>query len=217
MGFDMQRFSTSAGIAIGPILFVIALLGILATVASSGIGNFGMATTTDRVSADLYSQANLIRSKINECYMQSLNKESSALVDNSEAPPFDGAASRCPHDPYPCSSADGTDVEDLTCPYDPLNGEGNQPNVWTGVRLAQMPPPTPGFNAWQYMNAGNAGGRCFWTSPISPGSAVNAGIAKVASKFSSQEAAYDTGSDSQKIVIFVTPPSGEVNENCAVP
>ena len=66
----MQRFSSNAGIAIGPILFVIALLGILAAVIAAGTGDFGTATVADRAYNDIYSQANLIRTKINECNLE---------------------------------------------------------------------------------------------------------------------------------------------------
>lgn len=56
-----------AGFAIGAILFVVALLAILGAVIAAGTGDFGTASITDRVAADVGSQANLIRSKINEC------------------------------------------------------------------------------------------------------------------------------------------------------
>ena len=63
-----RRFpSAESGIVIGPILFVLALLAILAVVMSSNMGNYGSASITDRVGADIVSQANLIRTKIYEC------------------------------------------------------------------------------------------------------------------------------------------------------
>src|SRR6185312_2545386 len=66
----MRRFPANAGIAIGPILFIIALLGILAAVIAAGTGDFGTATVADRIYNDIYSQANLIRTKINECNLK---------------------------------------------------------------------------------------------------------------------------------------------------
>ncbi len=203
----MQRFSSTAGIAIGPILFVIALLGILAAVTSTNIGSFGTATSMDRVTADVGSQANLIRSKINECHMQYLANG----VNNSVAP--------CAGDPYPCSDqTNGTPVTDLTCPGDPLDGGGNQPHLWMGLRTANLAPPSPGFQPWYYMNAGASGGRCFWTSPTGgKTAAIVAGLSKVAARFTSQEHSYLPASESQKFVVFITRPTGEINPRCAVP
>ncbi|MDD5586619.1 MAG: hypothetical protein PHY92_06650 [Alphaproteobacteria bacterium] len=202
----MSRFSSTAGIAIGPILFVIALLGILAAVFAAGTSSFGVATMADRVTADINSQANLIRSKINECYMQSIANN----VDNSAAP--------CAGDTYPCSDqTDGTLVVDLTCPGDSLVDSAQQ-NVWTGPRNALLPPPTSGFTPWRYMNAGASGGRCFWTQITgSKNGGVVSGLVKVASKFSSQEISYDENSDTQKFVVFLTTPAGAVDSHCTVP
>ncbi len=205
----MTRVHPSAGIAIGPILFIIALLGILAFVASStNTGGLNVAGIADRVAADVGSQANLIRSKIGECELQYHTNG----VDNSAAP--------CLHDPYPCSDpASGTLVTDLTCPGDPLNGASEQPNIWTGPRNALLPPPTKGFNPWHYMNAGDAGGRCIWISPTggSSSTGIVAGLTQAASKFSSQEVGYDSGSGSQKFVIFITVPTGTADLHCTVP
>ncbi len=203
----MQRFSSTSGIAIGPILFVIALLGILATVATSNMGSFGTVSMADRIAADVGSQANLIRSKINECYMQYLANG----VNNSAAP--------CAGDAYPCSDqTTGTLVTALTCPGDPLDGGGNQPNIWTGPRTSNLAPPTAGFAPWYYMNAGASGGRCFWTSStVGKPAGVVAGLSKVATKFSSQEHSYQPDSNSQKFVVFITVPTGVAHANCAVP
>lgn len=199
----------NAGIAIGPILFVLALLGVLASVFSSDTGGtLGSAGTTDRVTTEIVSQANLIRIKIHECQMQFLVNG----TDNSSAP--------CAGDPYPCSDqTNGTAVEDLTCPADPLDGSSNERSLWTGLRVASMPPPTSGFNGWTYFNAGLSGGRCYYTSPTSGNgsAAIVDGLRRAATKFSSQELTYDLGSASQKFIIFVTRPNGTVDSHCEVP
>jgi hypothetical protein len=202
----MSRFSSTAGIAIGPILFVIALLGILAAVFAAGTSSFGVATMADRVTADINSQSNLIRSKINECYMQSLANN----TDNSAAP--------CSGDTYPCSDqTNGTLVTNLTCPGDALVSAAQQ-NIWTGPRNALLPPPTSGFTPWMYMNAGSTGGRCFWTQLTgSKNGGVVSGLVNAATKFSSQEISYDSSSSTQKFVVFMTLPTGTVNAHCTVP
>ncbi len=204
----MNRFHASAGIAIGPILFILALLGVLATVLSSGMeGGFSSAGNADRITADIVGQANMIRTKILECQMQ-------FLVNGRTH-----ASAPCANDPYPCSDQnDGTAVADLTCPNDALTAGGNEQSLWSGPRAAMLPPPTKGFSAWMYMNAGDAGGRCFWTAPTGgKSSAVVQGLSRAAEKFTSKEHSYDSASSSQKFVVFVTVPSGTVDEKCAVP
>lgn len=201
----MKRFSSNAGIAIGPILFVLAMLGLLASMmASGGSGSFGSAGTADRVTADIVSQANLIRAKISECQMQ-------FLVNGDVTP--GGPCS----DQYPCSdTTDGTLVSDLTCPNDPLDS-GNERSLWMGLRPAAYPQPTQGFDQWMYMNAGDAGGRCIWTAPTSGPASFKEGLTRAATKFTSQEVSYDSGSNTQKIVVFITRPSGAANSKCTVP
>lgn len=210
----MPRLASSAGIAFGPILFVLAILGVLAAVMASSMGSFTTAGKADRVTSDVAGQANLIRSKIHECQMQfEIN-----AVDNSSAPPWDSPAS-CAGDHYPCAdTTNGTLVSALTCPNDPLSG-GNQPSIWTGPRVGQLPPPTQGFDAWMYINAGDAGGRCIWTAPTggSTDTGIIAGLTAAAAKFSGQEVAYSAGSASQKFVIFITPPTGAADSHCTVP
>lgn len=208
----MSRLRSDAGIAIGPILFMLAILGLIATVMATNSGGFSVAGVQDRISADIVSQANMIRSKINECQLQYLTNG----VDNSAAP--------CLHDAYPCSDqtalpGGGTNVSALTCPGDPLDGDGDQQNIWTGLRVAQLPPQTKGFSDWKYMNAGDAGGRCIWTAPSSgnTSSGVVAGLTQSAAKFTSEEVSYLPASNTQKFVVFITAPTGSVNEHCAVP
>lgn len=201
----MRRLHPSAGIAIGPILFVLALLGIIATALSSGSGGgFGAAGIADRITADVVSQANMIRSKILECQMQ-------YLVNGATF-----ASSPCAGDSYPCSNqTNGTPVADLTCPNDPLKSGGAEQSLWSGLRVAMLPPPTKGFSAWTYINAGDSGGRCFWTAPIKGRSSnVVQGLTRAAEKFTSQEVAYSSASSGQKFVVFVTTPTGTVNAHC---
>lgn len=203
------RLHPDAGIAIGPILFVLAMMGILASVFAAGTGgSLGSAGITDRVKADVVSQVNLIRTKIHECHMQFLING----TDNSAAP--------CAGDHYPCSDqTNGTAVKDLTCPNDSLDGSSNQRSLWVGLRVAMLPPPTSGFAEWTYFNAGNSGGRCFYTAPTNgnTSAAIVDGLRRSSQKFSSQEISYSDVSNSQKFVVFVTRPSGTVDSHCAVP
>ena len=203
------RLSGNAGIAIGPILFVIALLAVLGMVMASGFGSFGASSVTDRINADIVSQANLIRTKINECNLK--------YGTNSN---YDG---------YPSSdTSTGTLVSALDCTGD---SAGLQ-NLWNGARATMLPQPTAGFAPWHYINTNGTGlggtatgGRCIWTYPTTSNPANSAGIVeglkKAASKFtsataysSSAEVIYDPASVSQKFVVWITMPTGSPDSNC---
>jgi len=202
----MQRFSNDAGIAIGPILFVIALLGIIGVVLASGFGDFGTASITDRVYADVQSQANLIRTKINECnlkYGTNGNGDGYPLGDTTSGTLV--CAIQCEGDPS--TSESGTDCVGNTL---------TMQNIWSGQRPASLPPPTGGFDAWRYVNDGATHGRCIFTQPSStPSQGITAALVKAASKFSSQEAVYNSAGSTGRFVIWITLPTGSPNSNCA--
>lgn len=201
----MQRLHPSAGIAIGPILFLLAILGVIASVmaSSGGGGGFGAASVSDRVTADIVSQANMIRAKVNECQLQYLTNGQTY------------ASAPCENDAYPCSDqTNGTLVSALTCPNDPLIS-GAEQSLWTGLRPSQLPQPTAGFKPWRYMNGGDSGGRCFWTSLSgSKTGTLISGLKRAAQKFTSAELAYDDTTNSQKFVVFITTPTGTATDNC---
>jgi hypothetical protein len=198
-----QRFSSDAGIAIGPILFVIAILALLAAVMASGGNDFQVASSADRITADVAAQASLVRGTINQCNMQYVIAASTGSVSPVT-------------DPYP-SPVGVTAVSLLTC--NPM-GTGS---LWGAILL---PPPTQGFNAWNYIDdAANGGGRCIWTSPIGSNLAANEGITTglthAATKFNSttafsstSEVIYNPASSSQKFIVWVTMPTGTANSNC---
>jgi hypothetical protein len=208
------RFHSQAGIAIGPILFVIALLGILAVVISSDRGGFGTAIVSDRITADIQSQASLIRTKIIECnikYGTNLNG-----------------------DGYPASdTSNGTAVSALNCEGDPAGLQ----NLWNGSRATVLPPPTGGFSSWTYINTNGSGlggtatgGRCIWIVPTLPNPSGNSGLVdglkKAADKFTHQttctnattcgatEVLYDPSSASQKFVLWISIPTGNPDSHC---
>ncbi len=205
----MKRFNSSAGIAIGPILFLLAVIGVVATVmASGGTTSLGVAGNADRVRADIIGQANLIRAKIQECHMQ-------YAVNGTNY-----AEGSCAGDPYPCSNKTrGTPVSDLSCPNDPLDGFDKERSLWTGLRIASLPPASKGLDNWYYMNAGVAGGRCIWTAPTTTptGTGVIQGLTAAASKFTSQEVSYDSADEAQKFIVFITRPTGTVDSHCELP
>jgi len=198
-----QKFSPDAGIAIGPILFVIAILALLAAVMASGNSDFQVASGADRISADVAAQASLIRGTINQCNMQYVIAASTGSVSPVT-------------DTYP-SPTGVTPVSALTC--NPM-GSGS---LWGAILL---PPPTQGFNVWNYIDdSANGGGRCIWTSPTTSNpstvTSITVGLTHAAAKFnsstsfsSSSEVIYNPASSSQKFVVWITMPTGTANSNC---
>ncbi len=206
----MGRFHASAGIAIGPILFVIALLGILASVIAAGTGDFGVAGVSDRVYNDIYSQANLIRTKISECNL----KWGTSNGNGDGWPATTNTSTGAPVCSLECSGDPSTATSGTDCAGNSVTRQ----NLWSGIRAALLPPPTSGFNQWYYVNdAANGGGRCIWTRPnvSNPSSGVVAGLTKAATKFSSQEVVYNPSGTTQNFVIWISPPTGSANSNCS--
>lgn len=193
----MSRLPSDSGLAIGPILFVIAILGVMAAAMSSNIGSYSIIGNADRTSAEIISQANLIRTKINECNLKY------GTEDNGDG--------------YPPAAA-ATLVSALTCTGD-ADDVTNGKTIWTGQRQTMYPPAPKGFGEWQYINAGASGGRCFWTAPTggNGNSGIVSGLGIAYKKFTSSEVKYISSSSTQKFVVFITLPTGAANANCNVP
>jgi hypothetical protein len=213
MPFEQKRGtrpSAQAGFAIGPILFVLALLALIGGIMAASGGGFGSASIIDRVAADISSQTNLMRNVVNECNAQYLSfvklkqTEDSTYVEDS--------------DPFPHSAAGGTLASALLC--DPL---GTQ-SLWANVAY----PPLPlGFNNWMYMDASSSGGgRCVYITPTVKNNGILDGLTKASLKFTvqsscnnsgtpcSSEVIYDPSSASLKFALWITLPTGTPDSHC---
>ncbi|NDC55672.1 MAG: hypothetical protein EBZ69_02495 [Alphaproteobacteria bacterium] len=184
------RLPHDSGIAIGPILFVIAIMGAVAAMiaASSGSG-MGTAIRADQITPVLTAQADLIRSKFQECYLI--------------------------RDAYPVGDGTGTNVRNEECDGDP----SGQRNLWTGTRPVMLGPPPTGFDEWKYFDySGSNGGRCIMIKPTTTNTAavlgVKQGILKASEKYSSQEVDYASGGTNQKLIIWISRPSSSAGANC---
>jgi hypothetical protein len=198
----MRRRSLSrrfeAGIALGPILFLLAVIGIIGLVLSAGSSGFTTAAVSDRVKADMVSQINLIRAKINECITI--------------------YGSFTDYTTYP-QALTATPVSNITCPGD----SGN--NLWTGSHPANMPPPTAGFGPWYYINTNGTGGTnkgaCIWTQPTTPSGAIGDGLKAASAKFTTStvnlgtsEMNYNSALSNQRIVVWISTPPATADTNC---
>lgn len=188
-----MRYIAHRGIAIGPILMVIALVAVIIGAMSLGSGDTAGAMSADKVTADLRGQTDMIRAKISECIF---------LTRRDTTPQF----------MYPSDSALGTPVlvKDLTCPRDPTGGQ----HLWSGIRPATLPAPPTGFDDWIYVNHGDPaliapGGTCISIQP-SAGQAssprIREGIQKALLRLAPSEYTYDPNSSDQRIIIWIRKP-----------
>lgn len=195
-----RRIASDAGIAIGVILFIVAILGVVTVAMSSGSSTVGSTISTDRVRTDIKSQANLIRSKILECNQYSFDRGELA-------------------DKYPSSTGTGTLVSALHClAFDSTGSTSANTPLWTGAHPATLPPPPTGMDSWYYKNAGASGGRCIRIQPLAPSvndQGIKNGLSQAFSAFSSQEAVYDSNSSSQRFILWITAPSGAASADCS--
>ncbi len=198
------RLAPDAGLAIGAILFVVALLAVLAIAMSSGSSTVGSTVVADRIRSELKSQGNLIRAKILECNQYSLDRGELA-------------------DKYPSSTGSGTLVSALHClAFDSSGAQTVNTPLWTGAHPAALPPPPSGMDEWYYVNAGAANGRCIRMQPLAPNvndTGIRTGLSQAFSAFavsgtSSQEGTYDPVSTSQRFILWITTPSGTADTNC---
>lgn len=175
-----DRDAAWRGIAIGPILFIIAIMAVLVTALSSGMGDFGNNATVDRIKSDVRGQANLIRAKVQECYMTTMGSTNFGFPDG----PAPG----------------GTLVKDMACPGDPTGAQ----NLWSGARPTSLPPTPTGFNDWVYLNYER--GRCLLLKPKEdkPSTAMQEGLTATAKFFGAKEVFLAKNAD-WSLSIWLTP------------
>lgn len=78
----MQRVVQQRGIAIGPILMIVALIAVIVGAFSMGSSDVGGAMRADQMTAELRSQGDQIRAKIQECVFITRRAAPVALVAN---------------------------------------------------------------------------------------------------------------------------------------
>jgi hypothetical protein len=216
---NVRRLAPDAGIAIGAILFALALIAVVSIAMSAGGGNIGNVISIDRVTADIKSQGLMITNKIRECYTNGYaNKQLDCSNNTFDA--LSGTWTRPGCSPidtdalYPASTGSGTAIESVTCPS---YGVGLQ-NLWSGQSPAMLPPPTNGFDKWYYVNAGSTGGRCIRIQPQPAtvnDSGMRNGLIEAANSFSASELTFVSGSISQRFILWITRPSGAASADCS--
>lgn len=115
-----------SGFAIFPIVLALTLLGMLAWATSYSVRSSSATTSAVRIAADLQGQANLIRQRIVQCYLE-----------------YTAGG-------YPVTPGSAL-VSDLLCP----GASPTAQPLWTGTEGTFLPTPPPGFGAWTYRNDAN--------------------------------------------------------------
>lgn len=213
-----QRLSSESGIAIGVVLFALAIIAVVAIAMSAGGNTMGSsAISIDRISADVKSQGDLILTKIRQCYTTATIDQQANCANNAwnavasayTRPECNGTIDQTVYYPVGAAPA-GILVSSIVCPgYQSTDGT----NLWTGNAPAMLPPPSSGLNPWYYVNAGDSGGRCIRIEPTAAAladSAVRAGLAQAANAYASNEYTYTPGSASQRFILWITLPAGGV-------
>lgn len=213
-----KRVSSESGIAIGVLLFALAIIAVLSVVMSAGSNMMGATPITiDRISADVKSQGQLVLSKIRQCVSEGIDNKKLDCSNNTLVLGVPTRSGCSPIDTtvfYPASTGSGTVIESITCP---AYGTGMQ-NVWTGQQPSMLPPPSSGLEHWVYVNAGDAGGRCIRIQPLAAtvdDTSIRNGLAQAAAAFSAAELSFSAGSSSQRFILWVTRPTGVVSADCS--
>lgn len=211
----MMRNAPHSGIAIGPILMIVALIAVIVGAFSMGSSDIGGAMRADQATAELRAQADQIRAKIQECVFITRQYATVAL----QADPVTGIM---PADTrsdlqkgYGWPGEGGLlgtaiNVRDLDCPRDPT---GRQ-NLWTGMRPSTFPAAPSGFDNWVFVNHGdpravNPGGTCIRIQPQAATAAdgrIREAITKALRGLAPDEYTYNPGSSDQMIIIWLRRP-----------
>lgn len=213
-----KRFSSEAGIAIGVILFALAIIAVISVAMSAGSNFAGTTIATDRVAAEVKSQALLLTTKIRECYNHGLSAKQAECDNNTLL--SDGSWSRSGCNPidktsyYPTSTGTGTAITSVTCP----SFDASSNNLWTGQAPLLLPATPAGMDTWYYVNAGDSGGRCIRIAPSTANltnAAIKQGLIEASSAFSSQELTFDSAGASLRFIIWLTRPTGTASADCS--
>lgn len=217
-----QRISSESGLAVGVVLFALALVAVIAVVMNAGSMMGNSTVTIDRISADIKSQGNLIISKIRQCYTNGVDNKvldcsNNTYITTTSSWSRSGCTGTSPTDLtvyYPTSTGSGTLVSALNCPS---YAAGSQ-NLWTGQAPSMLPPVSNGLGEWYYVNAGDTNGRCIRIEPQAAtvnDTAVRAGLAQAVTSYGAQEYVYTPGSSSQRVILWITRPSGAASADCS--
>ena len=166
--FTIKLLLNNKGFAVGYLILAIFLTALIIEAGIKASSILSTSKFTENKVAELTAQANLIRQKITQCVV--------------EYPEGDNGTSF--FKPYPAGT--NVEVSTLECPGAPAGAK----NLWTGKDGVFLPIPPKGFNSWRYTNDSNGVRISIQTTNVNAYGQI---MQKVASKFSSSEATYNSG------------------------
>ena len=230
-----RDIKSNAGIAIGPILFIVAIMAVIAVAVSSATGGFSTVLSADKIESEVFNQASLIRNKIIKCKAEfDLRRNLSSFSGKQLCPNPDGGG-------FPVSLEEGSRIDELMCSslVQVLKDSGGECCFWQDDGCENLnvvsigdsiwedavpPSGMSGFKPWKYINdIKNGGGICFWIEANFKNDTVSEGFARAALKFRHSNSVADGIANysevivsADKFIMWIVPPADEfkVNANC---
>lgn len=183
-----NREKGEAGSALVYILIAIALLAALTMAFMNPSSNQTTSQNTFKTTSEMQSQAEFIRSAIQECVLVYPGGDAGVITfysadrsHNYPLMPNDAYLNGCAGDGAIASTA----VSDLRCPGNPGDDECHT-DMFGGTTGKFLPPPPALFGPWQYYNG--ADGVFLWTETTNTDAFIDTVLEKLDAGFSTCEA-----------------------------
>ncbi|MCB1782474.1 MAG: hypothetical protein KDI13_00615 [Alphaproteobacteria bacterium] len=190
MKYSMNKRASQSGSALVYILIAIALLAALTVTFMEPSSQQSTSQNTLRTVSEIQSQADLIRSAIQQCVLS--YQKGDKTIDNSALGTDPFARRNYPIKPNSThfSSATigptaGRLVKDIRCPGDPGNNV-NHIKIYGGTSGKYLPPAPSLFGDWKYYNGQD--GVFFWIETNKSDAFIQTALAKLDDNYSECEA-----------------------------
>ena len=182
------REDNASGSALVYILIAIALLAALTVSFMEPSGQQSQNQNSTRVVSDIYNQASLIQSAIQECVLLYPSEDNGLTSDEQK------------HSPYPITPADSyfddegatdgsasdNNVSNIRCPGNPGGSDPDHSFLFSGSSGKFLPQPPSLFEDWEYYNGDD--GVFFFIQTDKSDPFLRTALEKVDDKFSECEA-----------------------------
>lgn len=185
---NWQGRAGERGGALVYILIAIALLAALTVSFMEPSSQQTQSQNTYNLTSELASQADFIRSAIQECAVLYPGGDADTLPPN----PVFQHNNPFPLDPRatylttPVAAGDAPLVRDIRCPGNPGDGNPNHQAIFSGKSGKFLPPPPGMFDEWEWYNGPD--GVFFWTKTTNTDAYINTALTKLNEQFGDCEA-----------------------------
>ena len=181
----MDKHNTQSGSALVYILIAIALLAALTVSFMEPSGQQTQNQNSTKIVSDLYNQATLIQSAIQECVLLYPAEDSTLTATEQHNSPY-------PINPNDSHFSGETPAEqpniaeNIRCPGNPGGADADHELVFSGAAGKFLPQPPSLFDDWEYYNGDD--GVFYFTSTSATDPFVASALEKLDDKFSECEA-----------------------------